>query len=267
LHLGPCFSIAKSQGILLAFACASDKDCIPKYALNPFSYKKYLWPLYQWGLNQADRILVQHPGQRYLLGDRYAVKTRLVNNIAPIPRDVKEKVSSPYIVWVGNLRLEKRPDILAEIARQLPQYKFVVCGAVMDHRSLPGYAQAIGQTLLSMPNVDYRGVVPPQDALDIIANASLFLSTSEQEGFPNTMLEAWSVGVPVISLNLDIGGILSRYDLGRITGNVTDTIRAIEQLMGNPKDMIRLGENGVRYVSENHASHVVYDQLADALNF
>jgi len=267
MHLGPCFFIAKSLGISLAFACASDKDCDPKHALNPFSYRKYLWPLYQWGLNLADRILVQHPGQLELLGHRYAVKTQLVNNIVDIPHVAKHPAVSPYIAWVGNLRLEKRPDVLVEIAKQLPQYKFVVCGAVLDHRSRPGYGQSISQTLSTMPKVDYRGAVPPHEALDIIASASLFLSTSEQEGFPNTMLEAWCVGVPVVSLHLDIGGTITDHTLGRVTRDVTDTVTSIIHLMNTPQELTRLGENSKRYVLENHSPSVVYSQLADALHF
>ncbi len=265
MHLGPCFFLAKILGISTVFACASDKDCIPKNALNPFGFKKYLWPLYRWGLNQADRILVQHPGQRELLGDRYKSKARSVNNIAAIP-DVIKQPAAPYIVWVGNLRWEKRPDILVEIAKQLPQYRFVVCGAVMDHRSQPGYARSVSETLASMPNVEYRGVVLPPEALNIIANASLLLSTSEWEGFPNTMLEAWSLGVPVVSWKLDIGGIINRHNLGRVTKDVSESVTSIEQLMNSPRELFRIGINSKQYVLENHSPAYVYRQLADAIS-
>ena len=264
MHLGPCFFLAKSAGISTVFACASDKDCIPQKALNPFGLKKYFWLLYKWGLDLADRILIQHPGQQKLLGAHYHHKIRPVNNIATIPEVQKRKVA-PYIVWVGNLRWEKRPDILIEIAKRLPQYQFVACGAVMDHRSKPGYARTASETLQSMPNVDYRGVMPPQEALALIGNASLLLSTSELEGFPNTMLEAWSLGVPVISWKLDIGGIITRHELGRVTNDVGETVTVIDQFMANHQERTRSGNAGISYVMKHHAPEDVYRQLAEAL--
>jgi len=265
MHLGPCFFIARSLGIATAYVCASNKDCVPKHALNPLSFRRHFWPLYQWGLDQANRILVQHLGQRDLLGSRYAAKTRLVSNIMELPNIAKQPASPAYIVWVANLRAEKRPHLLVEIAKQLPQYKFVVCGAALDYRSQPGYAQSISQTLSRMPNVDYRGAVPPQETLEIIANAALFLSTSDQEGFPNTMLEAWSLGVPVVSLQFDPGGTIARHKIGRVTKDVADTVKSIEDLMRAPTELACLGENGMHYVLNNHAPSVVYGQLASAL--
>jgi glycosyltransferase involved in cell wall biosynthesis len=266
MHLGPCFFIAKSLGIATAYVCASNKDCVPKHALNPLSFRKHFWPLYQWGLDQATRILAQHSGQRDLLGPRYAEKTWLVSNIAELPTIAKRPENPGSIVWVANLRAEKRPHLLVEIAKQLPQYKFVVCGAALDYRSQPGYAESISQTLSGLSNVDYRGAVPPHETLEIIANAALFLSTSDQEGFPNTMLESWSLGVPVVSLEFDPGGAIARHELGSVTANVADAIARIENLMHTPQELIRLGENGKRYVLENHSPPVIYRQMADALN-
>jgi glycosyltransferase involved in cell wall biosynthesis len=266
MHLGPCFFIARSLGIATAYVCASNKDCVPKHALNPLSFRKHFWPLYQWGLDLADRILAQHPGQRDLLGPRYADKTFLVSNIADFPNIDKHPADPGYIAWVANLRAEKRPHLLMEIAKRLPQYKFVVCGAALDYRSQPGYAQSISETLSGMPNVDYRGAVPPKETLEIIANASFFLSTSDQEGFPNTMLEAWSLGVPVVSLEFDPGGMIIKHELGRVSSNVADIVVDIEDLMNTPKEITRLGKNGKRYVLENHSAPVVYRQMADALH-
>jgi glycosyltransferase involved in cell wall biosynthesis len=266
MHLGPCFFLARSLGIKTAYVCASNKDCVPEHALNPLSFRKYFWPLYKWGLDQATRILAQHSGQRELLGARYAEKTWVVSNIAELPKIVKRPAVPAYIVWVANLRAEKRPHLLVEIARQLPQYKFVICGAALDYRSQPGYAESISQTLSSMPNVDYRGAVPPQATLEIIANASLFLSTSDQEGFPNTMLESWSLGVPVVSLQFDPGGAILKYELGSVTANVMDTVLCIDGLMKSPQELARLGGNGKQYVLENHSAPVIYRQMADALH-
>ena len=265
MHLGPCFLLAKTVGISTVYACASDKDCDPKHALNPFSYRKYFWPFYLWGLKLADRILVQHSGQLNLLGPKYASRTRIVNNIAVIPQFQKRSNDKPYIIWVGNLRFEKRPDLLVEIAQKLPHRNFKVCGAVLDYRSQRGYAQSISQTLAALPNVEYLGAVSPEETINLVGNAMLFLSTSAQEGFPNTMLEAWSVGRPVVSLGLDPGSVITTNNLGRRTKDVSETILIIEQLLENPSEISRIGQNCVRYIIENHSPITVYQQFENAL--
>ena len=267
LHLGPCFFIARQLGINLIYACASDKDCTPSHALNPYSQLRHLWPLYQWGLDQADHIFVQHTGQHQLLSERYAAKANQVNNISLIPNIDTPSGDEPYIAWIGNLRYEKRPDLLIEIAQQLPECKFIVCGkALKNYRSEQGYTERVHQMLCDLPNIDYRGAVPPDEVIHIVSHASLLLSTSIQEGLPNTMLEAWSVGVPVISLELDIGGLITRHNLGVITNSVEDTVMSIRQHMDAPQELARMGENGVEYVMQHHAPEVVYQQLASALH-
>src|SRR5204863_9419577 len=105
---------------------------------------------------------------------------------------------SAYVAWAAMLRQPKRPDLLIDIARKAPDLSFVVCGEPTKHRSAPGYGERIVEALRSLPNVEYRGRVAPDEAQRIIAEASAFLLTSEKEGFPNTFLQAWSSSTPVV---------------------------------------------------------------------
>ena len=40
------------------------------------------------------------------------------------------------------------------------------------------------QALRAITNIDYRGQVAPEEAMEAIADAALLLSTSDEEGFP-----------------------------------------------------------------------------------
>ena len=66
-----------------------------------------------------------------------------------------------------------------------------------------GYSQSMAERLRQVPNVRYLGHVSPARAIEVIAGASLLLSTSEGEGFPSVFLEAWASGTPVVSLKID----------------------------------------------------------------
>ena len=88
--------------------------------------------------------------------------------------------------------------------------------------------------LRATPNIQYLGQVAPDKAQQVIADAGLLLSTSDVEGFPNTFVQAWSSGTPVVSLKVDPDQIISKSDLGVVTGNCERAKAAIEALMKSP---------------------------------
>ena len=129
------------------------------------------------------------------------------------------------------LRESKRPDLLIEIARKAPDIRFVVCGGSSTFTAVPGYSEQFIETLRALPNVEYRGQVSPGEASRVIANAALLLSTADGEGFPNTFLQAWAAGTPVVSLVVDPDHIVKRYRLGKISLTVEQAICDIRMLL------------------------------------
>ena len=264
-HLwGPLVEIAKFTGVSTIFHAACDLDVQPRHALV---LRSRWWPLYAWGLSRTDRIFVQHAGQLSGLSPRWRSKARILPKvcISEINGDLTSVKShferENYVAWVGTLIQLKRPDVLIEIARKAPKIRFVVCGGIP-----PGSTNGrIVNDLRATPNIEYLGQVAPDKAQQVIADACLLLSTSDVEGFPNTFVQAWSSGTPVISLKVDPDQIIAESKLGEVTGNSERTIAKIEALIESPDQRQEIAHRARKHVVENYSATAVVKLFEDAL--
>ena len=119
--------------------------------------------------------------------------------------------------------------------------------------------------LRAAPNIEYLGKVAPEKAQAVIAEAGLLLCTSDVEGFPNTFVQAWSSGTPVISLKVDPDQIIAESKLGRVTGNSERTIAQIEALLESPDLRQEIALRARKHVVENYSATGVVKLFEDAL--
>ena len=265
--LGPVFELATFAGVRTIFHAAFDTDVHPRHALDR---RRRWWPLYAWGLARADKIFVQHRGQLSKLPPPWQKKAsvlpKVCNGLGETVDVKAHMVRQKYVAWVAMLRQPKRPDVLVEIARAAPNIAFVVCGGITHHRSPPGYGERIVRSLRALPNVEYRGRVSPREAAQTIADAAVLLSTSDEEGFPNTFTQAWSSGTPVVSLKLDPDDIIEEMGLGAVSGSSEKAIADINSLLNSPQERERIAVRARRYIAEVHSEAAVISTFERALH-
>ena len=96
-----------------------------------------------------------------------------------------------YIVFVGRLSKEKGIEYIAETARLLPEYTFKIAGNGPDE-----------DILKNIPNIELAGFLTGESLTDLMKNAKLLLLPSVcYENCPLSILEAHSMGVPVVTMN------------------------------------------------------------------
>ena len=260
--LGPLIWIAHLLGVQTIFAAAFDTDVHPRSALTA---RQAWWPLYAWGLSKTERLFVQHGGQLEELPSRWRSKALVVRSIAHMHRNTKpHSCREPYVAWVGMLRQPKRPDLLVEIAERSPQIRYVVCGGATTHRSRSGYSQRLIEQFRGLPNIEFRGQVVPEEAERVIAEAAALLCTSDQEGFPNTFLQAWSYGTPVVTLQIDPDSIIKRLELGAVTGTVDATVEQLQRLLASPQERQAIAARACEYIRSHHSAEAVIKVFNDA---
>jgi glycosyltransferase involved in cell wall biosynthesis len=252
---GLAVEVAKLLGVGTIFSTAFDRDVQPRRAL---SRRRRWWPLYAWGLARTDKILVQHGGQLSALAPRWRSKAYIFPGVVGDMAAVKPHAGrANHVAWVAMLRQPKRPDLLIQIAQKAPSLHFVVCGGATRHRSPPGYGERFIQAMQRLPNIEFLGEITPEKALQVIADAALLLLTSDEEGFPNTFLEAWSSGTPVVTLKIDPDRIIERAGLGAVSGNVGQAIVDMKALMDSPEQRDEIGARARLYIAQTHSAAAV----------
>jgi glycosyltransferase involved in cell wall biosynthesis len=104
----------------------------------------------------------------------------------------------------------------------------------------------------------------------VIAEAAALISTSDEEGFPNTFLQAWSSGTPVISLKIDPDHVIERRGLGAVSGDINTAATTVRNLIQRPDERERIAHRARRYVEEYHSAAAVtavFNQAVGGLSF
>ena len=100
--------------------------------------------------------------------------------------------TSPVIVYAGRLEAMKNVDVLIAAAAQLQDVTLIICGAGPRRKELQR---------LAGDRVQFRGFTG--DVWSIIKGADLFVSLSDFEGTPNTVLEAFAARTPTVLSDID----------------------------------------------------------------
>ena len=176
-------------------AAASDVDFIK--GRQDIRFARDRW-IYEYGIRNVNTLFAQNPNQQDYVKQHYGREATLVPNCFMAPEGAKGDPKG-YVLWVATLRASKRPEILIELARRMPQHTFVMVGGQDGGPKGLEYAQGVRAAAASLPNVQVRGFVPFAEADRLFDGARLVVNTSEYEGFPNTFLQAWSRGVPTVA--------------------------------------------------------------------
>jgi len=228
LALGQIASWAGRHGKKTVYSIASEPDCDPALP----SLKQWRERiLYRYGLRNTDQVIAQTQRQQEMLRDGFDIHAEVIPMPcsgfgAEEPDDV-EGPTQQHILWVGRFSQEKRLEWLLDVAEALPQYIFDVAGA---SNARTEYARTLLKRSESIPNVILHGRLVHRDLGVLYHRAHLLCCTSTFEGFPNTFLEAWSVGRPIIS-TFDPDGVITRQGLGKSVCTVNELYNGITAFM------------------------------------
>jgi glycosyltransferase involved in cell wall biosynthesis len=173
--------------------------------------------------------------------------------------------ASAFVVG-GILRFspEKRPilwiETAAEVARVLPNARFVIYGRGDMKEEIEHAILRLGLK----DRVILAGITP--DVLPALSMMDVLLTTSEQEGLPNVVLEAQWVGTPVVAT--DAGGTAEALEDG-VTGwivapaTAADLARQINWLHTHPEKRTAAHGNGPELVKRRFSVNRMVEETLE----
>ncbi len=177
--------------------------------------------------------------------------------------DAEARRQEAIVLWAGTLGPMKRPELFGDLARRFggSPVRFVLAG---------GHADAVyrERVVAALPrNVEWLGPVPFEETLSWFDRAAALVNTSPQggEGFPNTLIQAWLRGVPVLTLGVDPDGIIREHDLGDVARTVDELARNLSDLLEDPAGYARIAENVAAFARERYTVERVADCFLDAV--
>lgn len=252
------------KGTRFLYALASPLHCAPWTA---YDYNRWFHaPLHAIGLWSAHVIAIQHDQQAALVGPRLrrrlASVPNLVQSVSDNPRPYD--ATAYDAIWVALIRPEKGLERFVALAESLPDLRFAVAGG-FDPIVGAKLCTQLKQRMRASTNLTFLGPQRAERIRALLRESKVLVNTSPAEGFPNTMLEAWSVGTPVVSLSVDPGGVIAREQLGLVSGTEDKLIRDVSLLARSEALNSRLGGGGLAYVRQRHCLEAVCDALKQAL--
>ncbi len=184
-------------------------------------------------------------------GTRHLPVWTLPNPIA-MPMGSLRKADRPLVAVLGRLDPVKRPWIVLDLARRLPDVEFVVMGQ-SHFRGAGSWHSA------DVPaNVRLVGHADDPEKTEVLGRAWVLLNTSIHDGLAVSMLEALAHRTPLVA-TVDPAGIVTRFGAfaGEHPGDGLGGLPALEAamtgLLGDATRRARLGASGRHWVEATHS--------------
>ena len=255
-YTGVCAYYSLRHGARMVFHIAHDSDV----RLAQFSkwgpsalLRRLERRIAEFGMRRANVIVAQTRDQERMLLAEFGLKaTAVVPNFHPIPDadDPRRAGDRIRILWVANFKAKKNPEIFVDLAEAFldrSDVEFVMIGRAGGSV----YAQ-LHERIKRLRNLEYLGELPIEVVNDELARSDIFVNTSSAEGFPNTFIQAWLRGTPVVSCFVDPDACLSQGHAGIVAGSPERLISVIGELLGNRARIRELGESARAHGRANH---------------
>ncbi|MDD5206160.1 MAG: glycosyltransferase family 4 protein [Desulfobacterales bacterium] len=184
-------------------------------------------------------------------------------------RIIKQKYnlsSRQYILFLGRLVPEKRPDMLIQVFRELSSnqdgfgsLKLVISGG---SSATDDYVRKLRKLAGSDPRVIFTGYVWGEEKEELLSHALLFVLPSYLEGYPISLLEAKSYGLCCLASDIDAHKeVIRNGQSGKLfhAEDSKDLQDCLVSLIEHPEEIQKLGKRA----QEDIQNQLTWDEVVN----
>ena len=251
--------VSRMFGRRVLLGMTSDVQC----AKNSSAFENIVKSL---AIKFSTKVIAQTKKQQNLIDTHFSkysvvfynvIHSQLFGHAQPFQEFLNRDID---VLWLGTIEPKKGLGRLLDIAGQMPDKAFTVIGD--SSLNSVDYATKIVSQLEIRPNISYEGFVQPSNIGSYIKRAKLLINTSislgsdlTKEGFPNVFLEAWLFGTPVISMSIDLDGLISSKELGVFSKTIQESQKEIEVILGDQNRWELMSRNGRDFAGSRDAAN------------
>ncbi len=148
------------------------------------------------------------------------------------------------VVFLGRMTYPKNPqrlvEVLGMVAAEYPQFKAAIIGTGEYEDEIKNL---IAEKNLQ-PNVDYRGFM--SNPYGILQQSKLMIMTSRWEGMPMCALEAFALGVPIVSTPTDgLRELVTTGVNGYLSEEDNELVKRVIEIISDEKLRAELSRNAL----------------------
>ena len=255
--LGVCRAVCNITNKKLIWSTMHDRSCGLNPELNVRNgamLRKFRWKLdnllFNYGVKKSDLIIVQNQLQAQIVKRVHNKNSIIIYNSHPVPGILKSGEVKNRILFIAAMKEFKQPELFCQIASSFltSEYEFEVIGE--NYQDIDKANSLI--ELMDQSRCSYLGFMPPDQVNEILRTSKILVNTSSSEGFPNTFVQAWINGIPVISLNVDPDDIIKKNKLGFCcNGDIGLMIEKIQYLMNDESQRNQISKNCKRFAADH----------------
>ncbi|MFY0604918.1 MAG: glycosyltransferase family 4 protein [Flavobacteriaceae bacterium] len=260
------------------------------FKLNFQMFHRIVKRLIGWTLKRVDKAIVQ---ARYL-EDQFLPYIERKNvevlyqamDIEEFPFGSKEQIKKNRILVIGHMTKAKGyTDILKiipEIVKEFPNVSFNFAGNMRKGERGVFYNQYTGEKIQyedpveaekiilngnSAKNYNNLGIIKGDEKLKQLQMADVFLTASYSEGFSRALLEAMSVGKPIIYTPVGAHREVfnDSHGISFIPGDLEQLKKAIQEML-RKDNKIEIGKRNRNYVFENFSIDKIVNNFKNIIN-
>lgn len=195
---------------------------------------------------------------------RGRLKPAALSNGVPVASLDQRHPETTEVLYLARLAHRKNAVLFAEVAVGLaadfPQVRFRIVGP--DEGSGPEVARIIAAAGLG-EQLRWEGPLAPEQTLTRMRDASIYVLPSIDEPYPMSVLEAMSVGLPVIvTTTCGLADLVASHDAGAVIEPSSQSLRgAISSMLEDLEEARRAGGRGRAAVLQEKSMEAIADRL------